>query len=153
MHQDAHPGSHDTEIEAQRFAAAFLMPGESFSREFPQRLQWPALFKLKERWQVSLQSILYRGRTLGLLSPDAYRRGQVRLSKEGWRTREPLDLGPPESPTVVQRSLQLMEQELGINSAILAREARLTDQVFDELIRDVLDPAPTLISLVPELGH
>lgn len=148
MHHDAHPGNHAVELEAQRFAAAFLMPATTFAREFPGRLSWPVLFRLKERWQVSLQSLLYRGRTLGLLSPDAYRRAQVRIAKEGWRTREPLDLGPPEMPSVLRRSLDLIEQELGMNRSDLAAETRLAPQVFDELIREIAPPERAKISLV-----
>ncbi len=51
MHVDANPGSIDLESEANRFAAAFLLPKETFARECPNWLDWKLLRELKTRWQ------------------------------------------------------------------------------------------------------
>ena len=113
MHHDVESGRHVVEQQAHRFAAAFLLPADVIGRELPRRMSWPAFFSLKERWHVSLQALLYRARTLGTLSPDGYRRAQIHLSRQGWRSDEPVDIGPPEEPALVERALTLLHAELG----------------------------------------
>src|SRR5262249_12657537 len=47
MHHDAEPGRKPVENQAQRFAAAFLMPAEVIINELPSRMSWPVYFDLK----------------------------------------------------------------------------------------------------------
>lgn len=136
MHHDAEPGRHVVERQAHRFAAAFLMPAEVIARELPTRTSWPTLFRLKQRWRVSLQALLYRARTLGVISPDAYQRAQIYLSRQGWRDNEPVELGPPEQPTLLNRALRLMRDELGVDQSALPSAARLPQAVLASLLQD-----------------
>jgi Zn-dependent peptidase ImmA (M78 family) len=54
------------ENEADRFAAAFLLPRRSFPNEvYTARLE--AFINLKRRWIVSVQAMVYRCRDLGLI--------------------------------------------------------------------------------------
>ncbi len=140
MHHDALPGHQAVERQAQRFAAAFLMPADVIAHELPRRMSWPAYFDLKVRWRVSLQALLYRARTLGVLSPDAYQRAQIHLSRNWGRDAEPIDLGLPERPTLLLRALDLMETKLGVTKDIIARETRLPSGLLDELLADVITP-------------
>ncbi len=55
-------GLTEVEKQAHGFAAAFLMPRDQIYRELPQRVDWPSLFQLKRRWQVSLAALLMRAR-------------------------------------------------------------------------------------------
>ncbi|PZR88232.1 MAG: XRE family transcriptional regulator [Candidatus Nephthysia bennettiae] len=137
MHHDAEPGRQAVERQAQRFAAAFLMPAQAISREFPPRMSWPAYLELKQRWRVSLQALLYRARGLGVLSPDAYQRAQVQLSARWGRAQEPGELGPPEQPMVIQRALDLLSSQLGIDAASLADQERLPPDTLASLLADV----------------
>ena len=89
MHHDAEPGRQAVERQAQRFAAAFLMPASAIARELPRRVDWRRYLALKQRWGVSLQALLYRARTLSVLSPDAYQRAQIQLSSRWGRVHEP----------------------------------------------------------------
>lgn len=141
MHHDAVPGSQAIERQAQRFAAAFLMPLQSIAGELPNRMSWPRYFDLKERWRVSLQALLYRARTLGKMSPDAYQRAQIHLTRSWGRDREPIDLGPPEQPTLLTKALDLMADRLNITRHVLADETRLSGQLVDDLLADVTMPA------------
>jgi Zn-dependent peptidase ImmA (M78 family)/transcriptional regulator with XRE-family HTH domain len=138
MHHDAEPGRHVVERQAHRFAASFLMPASAISRELPRRVDWRRYLALKQRWGVSLQALLYRARTLGVLSPDAYQRAQVQLSAQGGRVHEPGDIGPPEQPMLLQRALGLMSQRLGIDAAHLAGEARWSADVFASIVADAV---------------
>ena len=141
MHHDAEPGRHVVEQQAHRFAAAFLLPADVIGRELPRRMSWPAFFALKQRWRVSLQALLYRARTLGALSPDAYRRAQIHLSRQGWRDNEPVDIGPPEEPALLQRALELMHSELGIDDVAIADGCALSAPVLTSLVRDAVTSA------------
>ena len=140
MHRDAAPGHQLLERQAQRFAAALLMPADVIAREFPRRMSWPSYFELKIRWRVSLQALLYRARALGALSPDAYQRAQIHLSKNWGREIEPIELGPPEQPALLKRALELMDAELGITAETLAREANFPARFLEDVLADVLPP-------------
>ena len=143
MHHDVEPGRHVVEQQAHRFAAAFLLPADVIARELPGRMSWPAFFGLKERWRVSLQALLYRARTLGTLSPDAYRRAQIHLSRQGWRDNEPVDVGPPEEPALMERALGLIRAELGVDDALVGSNCELPSPVFASLLSDAVTAAPT----------
>ncbi len=138
MHHDAEPGRQALERQAQRFAAAFLMPAQAISPEFPRRMNWLAYLELKLRWRVSLQALLYRARGLGVLSPDAYKRAQVQLSVKWGRVQEPGEPGPPEQPMVLQRALELLSSRLGIDPIRLADEERLPLNTLNALLKDVV---------------
>ena len=141
MHHDVEPGRHVIEQQAHRFAAAFLLPADVIIRELPRRMSWPTFFALKERWHVSLQALLYRARTLGTLSPDAYRRAQIHLSRNGWRDNEPVDIGSSEEPALVERALGLMHSELGIDDDTVADQCLLPGPVFTSLVGDATTSA------------
>jgi Zn-dependent peptidase ImmA (M78 family)/transcriptional regulator with XRE-family HTH domain len=141
MHHDAEPGRQSIEREAQRFAAAFLLPRDSMLTELPRYMRWEAYLALKQRWRVSLAALLYRARTLGVLSPDAYQRAQVRMSARGWREQEPGDIGAPEEPTVLHKALSLMEARLGVATADISGALNLPAEDFESLLADIASTA------------
>lgn len=142
MHCDAEPGRSIIEQQAHRFAAAFLMPAETIRKELPTRMSWSAFFALKERWRVSLQALLMRAKTLGTMSPDAYRRAQIHI-RTRWGNNEPIDIGAAEQPALLGRAFELMWSELGIAASAVADECRLPEPVFRSLtegsVHDTVD--------------
>lgn len=138
MHHDSVPGSQALEQQAQRFAAAFLMPMNVIFHELPARMSWPKYFDLKQRWRVSLQALLYRARVLGKMSPDAYQRAQIHLTRNWGRDSEPIPLGPPEQPTLLTRALSLMDERLGVSRNAIAQEAQFPRQLLDDLLADAM---------------
>jgi Zn-dependent peptidase ImmA (M78 family)/transcriptional regulator with XRE-family HTH domain len=142
MHHDAEPGRQSIEREAQRFAAAFLLPRQSMAAELPRQIRWDEYLALKGRWRVSLAALLYRARTLGILSADAYQRAQVRMSMRGWHDREPGDIGAPEQPTLLQKSLALMQARRRLSVRDMAKLLHMSIGDFDSLIADVVSDAP-----------
>ncbi len=103
------------EKQAFQFAGAFLMPGESFGAEI-----WsPSLdtfVALKERWKISIASMIMRCRTLNIISEMAEKNLWKYYSSRGWRKCEPLDNKLiPESPKMLARSIRLLIDE-GIKS-------------------------------------
>jgi Zn-dependent peptidase ImmA (M78 family)/transcriptional regulator with XRE-family HTH domain len=147
MHQDAAPGLQALERQAQRFAAAFLLPAESLRRELPTYVRWGTYFDLKLRWRVSIAALLYRARTLGVLSADSYQRAQIHIARQGWKTAEPVDLGPPEEPRLLPRALELISSALNVQLDDIGHDMRLPTDVFQSLLLDVAVPGsarPTL---------
>jgi Zn-dependent peptidase ImmA (M78 family)/transcriptional regulator with XRE-family HTH domain len=101
MHGAEFWGLPEIEKQAHRFAAAFLMPRDQIYSELPDRVDWPKLFQLKRRWQVSLAALLMRAKTLGRMTEGTYLTAVKAASARGWRRVEPVPLGPPEQPRTV----------------------------------------------------
>src|SRR5262249_33936377 len=91
LHRTQTTGTAETEAEAHAFASEFLMPKTAMCREFPRSplIEWETLFKLKQRWRVSIQALVRRAFDLGVLSAVAYRRAYKYISWHGWRRNEP----------------------------------------------------------------
>lgn len=98
MHGEQIWGIPAIEKQAHTFAAAFLMPASEIKEELPDMVDWPALFKLKQRWQVSLAALLMRAKTLNRITEAAYVTAIKAASARGWRRTEPVPLGAPEQP-------------------------------------------------------
>jgi Zn-dependent peptidase ImmA (M78 family)/DNA-binding XRE family transcriptional regulator len=74
------------------FAGAFLLPEnvirDEFGGERRKLTEWE-LKKLKGLYGISMQAIMARAHTLGLVSDHTYRMFQIYVSKNGWRKNEP----------------------------------------------------------------
>lgn len=98
LHGEQIWGLKEVEDQAHAFAAAFLMPAQQIHDQLPTVVDWPRLFELKRRWQVSLAALLRRARDLGRMTPATYLTAVKSASARGWRRIEPVPLGPPERP-------------------------------------------------------
>lgn len=78
------------EKEANKFAGAFLMPEETFSKEVVSG-SLESFVSLKRRWKVSIQAMIYRCEELGYLEEYQALYLRKKISKLKWKTREPLD--------------------------------------------------------------
>lgn len=81
--------------EANLFAAEFLMPESDIKKDFNETINIDLLAKLKKKWKVSMQALLYRANDLNLLSENQKRYiiGQFNALKI--RRREPVELDIP----------------------------------------------------------
>ncbi|TBN57458.1 ImmA/IrrE family metallo-endopeptidase [Glaciihabitans arcticus] len=107
MHHDSDPGSKALEDQANRFAAEFLMPADGIRSALPASTAghgWNRLNDLKEHWGVSLAALLYRARTLGVMSDVSYRNAMIRMSENGWRRAEPGRVSTLEMPSMLPRA-------------------------------------------------
>ncbi|WP_163836844.1 helix-turn-helix domain-containing protein [Spartinivicinus ruber] len=114
MHNGVETGCKRTEDQANQFASALLMPRTSFPAEFPRmrgsRLNWDALGDCKVRWKVSLKAIIYRAKTLGIITNDQARTGFTTLARHGQTKTEKFDeLVPQEYPSLIQRAIDLLD--------------------------------------------
>jgi Zn-dependent peptidase ImmA (M78 family)/DNA-binding XRE family transcriptional regulator len=130
------------EEQAHRFASAFLMPAQEIEPWLPRRSnELETLEEGSRAWGVSMQALLYRARVLGTLSEDSYRRAMRRMSAAGWRTREPVDIGPAEAPALLRQAVEALSgagttlrdiaDEYGVPGARLARMLSLPEDRDD----------------------
>jgi Zn-dependent peptidase ImmA (M78 family)/transcriptional regulator with XRE-family HTH domain len=106
MHHDAEPGSRLVEQQAHAFAAEFLAPTDQIADQLPGHLDWVALQNLKHRWGVSLKAFVYTAHALGRITPHAYQAALRQLA--AWGYPEPGELGPPESPVLLPRAIDVL---------------------------------------------
>ncbi len=108
------------ERQAHRFAAALLMPAEEVEPWLPRRSnQLDLLQEASGTWGVSMQALLFRARVLGTLGESSYVRAMRRMSAMGWRSAEPVEAGPDETPIVLTAALDAYEAS-GMSVASLA---------------------------------
>ena len=90
-------------------------------------------------WGVSIASLLVRSRTLEIISEHTYRRGFTALNSKrwpdgtSWRVREPGDLGLPEQPMLLRKSVDLLEPE-GVGTASLANQLQVPEDLVCHLV-------------------
>lgn len=122
LHSREQTGTSDAETEANRFAAALLLPRTGFVREFPQARHrgWEGLFRLKERWRVSLAAIIRRAAELSLIGGAEYLRLYKELSAKGWVKHEPHEF-EQEPPEILPRAFDLLRESFGLERKDVAR--------------------------------
>nr|WP_275433649.1 ImmA/IrrE family metallo-endopeptidase [Priestia flexa] len=98
------------EQEANDFAAAFLLPKESFLRDVsihPNDLMYYKL--LKKKWCVSIGAMVMRAYKLGAITEGTYQYMQRSISQKGWRTKEPLDdIKDIREPVSMKQAIELL---------------------------------------------
>ena len=104
------PRGKDREREAQEFAASFLMPRGSVLAQAPRRAYFDDLNQAKRIWKVSVAALVYRMRTLGMLTEWQYRNAFIELSSRGYRRNE-LDGMPRETSLVLSKVFTALHQE------------------------------------------
>lgn len=97
------------ENEANQFAAAFLLPSDSFSKDliYPNKLDF--YIELKKKWKVSISAMIVRAYQLKIINYNQYQYLMRHISKNGWRTKEPLDnIIQIPKPTVLRKAIELL---------------------------------------------
>jgi Zn-dependent peptidase ImmA (M78 family)/transcriptional regulator with XRE-family HTH domain len=117
------------EGQANYFAAAFLLPEETFANDAVVP-SLGLLRSIKSKWKVSIAAMIKRMRNLKLISKEREQRLFANLSRRGWKTIEPLDDQiEQEVPRLFQRAFGLVFEHGLINS----------DDLVDNLGIDIED--------------
>jgi Zn-dependent peptidase ImmA (M78 family) len=134
MHGDVDPGSEQSELEAQRFASAFLLPREVFVREFPKadRLNWSHLFELKARWGVSVKALVYRAHLLNIIDAARYRWANIYINRQGWGRGEPNEQAI-EEPTLVSRAFEALHRVFKLTPVQVALHLDLEPEILESV--------------------
>jgi Zn-dependent peptidase ImmA (M78 family)/transcriptional regulator with XRE-family HTH domain len=123
LHGDTASGDTQQEREADVFAAEFLTPRDSILPDLPRRLDLRRLGQLRHTWGVSVDSLLYRCREVGLLSDSAASRAYQRLRElrdQPGFAAEPISGYPGEQPMLLRQAFELAVAETGLTMAQLA---------------------------------
>lgn len=96
------------EDEAHRFAGAFLLPRNTFSKDiYSTSLDY--FIQLKAKWKVSLSAMIKRCETLGLFSPSQIKYLKDQMTRREFWKHEPLDSEMPvERPFAHKQALHLL---------------------------------------------
>jgi Zn-dependent peptidase ImmA (M78 family)/transcriptional regulator with XRE-family HTH domain len=138
IHQGIETGDEQTEREANEFASAFLMPRDTFSREFPtmpSRVDWQSIFSLKVRWRVSAKAVIRRAYGLGLLNAVLYASANRFLNQSGQSKVERFDERiPAETPELLKMAIDKYLSTFNVFPAELAREVGMTPALVEQLV-------------------
>jgi Predicted Zn peptidase len=143
LHHDEEPGSHAVERQANAFASEFLAPASEVAGLLPASADWRRLLDLKQIWGISIQALLFRARSLGVMTEHRYRRAVTELNARGWRKQEPGDDGNAEQPVLLSKALDLLG-ERGMSVDLIAQEARLAPQMLDLIVAEDARPSVVL---------
>ena len=147
MHSDPDPLDREQERQANVFASAFLMSAKQVSPYLPRRAptlgEWPTVLERRKHWGVSAKALLYRARELGALNEAAFRRSMVAYNKRGLQKKDGSELGEPEAPLLMLRSLEALE--LTDPLVTVAADALVPSALVEALLAGgspPTDPAP-----------
>lgn len=134
LHQHGGPQGREAELEADRFAAAFLMPradvlAHAGSFRYP---TVATLLKWKKRWNVSAFALVRRLFDLELITAWSYRTLCIELSKQGARTSEP-DGGDRETSQIMDKVFTSLRDEQ-VSKRDVARELKIPVNDLEEFI-------------------
>jgi Zn-dependent peptidase ImmA (M78 family)/DNA-binding XRE family transcriptional regulator len=122
------------EKEANDFAAAFLLPREAFLLDllYPNKLEFYA--ELKKKWKVSVAAMIIRAHQLNAISFNQYQYLMKQISKNGWRTKEPLDdVLQMAKPTVLKKSIEVLIQNGVLDEVGIIQEMETSGLSIDRI--------------------
>ena len=130
----------DSEREADRFGASFLMPRGSVLANAPRHGRLTQIIEAKRLWNVSTANLTFRMHKVGLLTDWEYRTLFAEISRHGYRTQEP-NAAQSESSQVLAKVFHSLRAD-GITMSQVAQELRVYP---DELSRAVFGLVLTTI--------
>ncbi len=123
--------SNDTEKEANRFAAEFLVPCDELRRQIITTLTISTLADLKRYWRVSMAMLMYHSKLAKIITDRRYKSLIIEMGRRGLRTKEPTELLPPkEIPKVLSTLILVHKRDLGYTDEEIGKLLKLNS---DEL--------------------
>lgn len=135
FHQVCHigkpiPPERDPEDEAHRSASEFLMPEREIGPQLI-KLNVEKLGELKLYWKVSMASIIYRAKSLNLLTEDQYKYLWMKMSP--YRKVEPQPYSIPiEQSMLLREMVDAHLKDLGYSTADMGNLFSLNEKEFEE---------------------
>lgn len=139
LHRHDGPRGRDLEQEANRFASAFLMPRGSVLGSAPVTPTVRNLIQLKKNWNVSLAALVYRLRSLSLLTEWKYRSLCIDINKLGFRKTEPEGIERETSQVLRHVFTELWSER--ITREDVAKRLSIYQEDLDALVFEVMTDA------------
>jgi len=134
MHHGLHTGTVETELAANKFAGALLLPRRVFAREFQiATFSWKHIFDLKRRWRVSAAAIVRRAYDLSLIGAVTYRRAFQYMSAQGWKTNGEPHEPEFQEPESLLTAMNRLGPDVDLTMDQLRRELCFTPETFREV--------------------
>lgn len=130
------------EMQADRFASAFLMPDADVMNHVRNVQSASQLIAAKGRWKVSAMALAYRLHALNLLSEWTYRSICIELGKRGYRSGEPIGVERETSTVLAQVLTALWGKKLTKND--IADSLQIPIEEVESLIFRLAGPARPL---------
>lgn len=124
----------EVENQANRFAAAFLLPEEQFRAESPRYPILQSFFPLKTRWGVSLAAMVMRCKQLGVFSDWNARRAFQDIASRGWKTQEPEEIAIARETSRLQTMIGDRLRAKKVSEVQLARDLHIVKADLLELM-------------------
>lgn len=121
-----------TEVEANRFAAAFLMPRSAVLAQGLRDATPARILQAKRTWKVAAMALTHRLQELGLLTEWGYRSACVQLSRLGYRSSEPGGI-PRESSQLLAKVLRSVRNDGETPATIAISIGISSDELQDHL--------------------
>lgn len=135
-----HLASKEHESQANTFASEFLMPASGVFDDLPSKVDWPRLLQLKQKWGVSMASLLYRAKTLGKMSDSTYTQAVRTINVRGWRINEPGAVSAVEVPTLLTTALAVTP----FTTADISEATGWPEPMVASLFAESTDPRPAI---------
>ncbi len=133
MHRHGGPKGRNAELEANRFASAFLMPRGGVLAHLPEQPHLRELLRIKKIWNVSVGALCHRLHELNALSDWYYKSLMVEISKRGYRIHEP-NGSPRETSLVLPKLLSSLYKEDSLSRAQIAEKLAIPPSELEGLL-------------------
>ena len=149
--QNRLPKALNEEKACNRFAGAFLLPKETIIQEMGKirtSVEWRELSLLKEEFKLSMHSICYRLKEVGIIKESHFNSLIFLFNQKGWNKQEPGHIIPSEKTHIFK---QMVFHALGEEYIGESKAAELLDYSIENFrnfrlmneIRHATDQSPT----------
>lgn len=132
LHKHGSPTGKIAEIEANRFASAFLMPEGDVRQRTHQFVSLEDIILLKSCWLVAASALIRRLKDLQIITEWQYRSFNIELSKQGYRTKEPKPLKCRETSKLIPMIFKILRED-GLSKTDIAKDLGVYKKEIDEL--------------------
>jgi len=122
------------EAEADRFAAAFLLPAAAFRLDSPKQPVLRRYFDLKRKWGVSIAAMVRRSKDLYIFTEWQYDCACKEISWRGWRSQEPVEVAILPEQSASHTDILKFLSTKGIYAERIATQLHLTVTDFIEAV-------------------
>jgi Zn-dependent peptidase ImmA (M78 family)/transcriptional regulator with XRE-family HTH domain len=109
----------DIEKEANTFASELLLPSKEILPHLT-NLSIEKLADLKRYWRASMQSILYKAKSLGAITENQYHYLWKQMGYNGYRKKEPIDI-QPDHPTLLREIFHTYLEDMNYSKEELSK--------------------------------
>lgn len=129
------------EQEANQFAAAFLLPRDSFYLDLNNPTNLDSYIELKKKWRVSIAAMIVRAKQIGRINTLQYQNLMKQLSYKKWRKSEPFDdVWKVAKPQLFKQAIDiLIENEILSPSEIVSEFGRHSHYMNSKTLEDLID--------------